>query len=61
MKILNKYHAWKMNRMQKNVDKEVEVKGFDDDILDKQLIINKKRNKLDIADPETLDDDGWAQ
>lgn len=61
MNIINKYHAWKLNRMQKTVDKEIEVSGFNDEILDKQLKINKKRNKLNISDPKTLNDDGWAQ
>ena len=61
MSIMNKYHAWKLNRMQKTVDKEYASKGFDDEILDKQIKINKKRNKLNIPDPKTLDDDGWAQ
>lgn len=47
--------------MQATVDKEYASKGFNDEILEKQLEINKKRNKLNIPDPETLDDDGWAQ
>ena len=59
--ITNKYHAWKLNRMQKTVDQEIESKGFDDEIFDKQLEINKKRNKLNIPDPKELNDDGWAQ
>lgn len=61
MGIISKYHAWKLNRMQKTVDKEYASKGFDDEILDKQIEINKKRNKLNIPDPKTLDDDSWAQ
>ena len=61
MGIMSKYHAWKLNRMQKTVDKEYASKGFDDEILDKQIEINKKRNKLNIPDPTTLNDDGWAQ
>ena len=59
--ITNKYHAWRLNRMQKTVDQEIESKGFDDEIFDKQLEINKKRNKLNIPDPKELNDDGWAQ
>ena len=61
MGVMSKYYAWKLNRMQKTVDKEYASKGFDDEILDKQIEINKKRNKLNIPDPKTLDDDGWAQ
>ena len=58
---MSKYHAWKLNRMQKTVDKRIDSEGFNDEILDKQLEINKKRNKLNISDPKTLNDDGWAQ
>ena len=61
MDIMSKYHAWKLNRMQKTVDKRIDSEGFNDEILDKQLEINKKRNKLNISDPKTLNDDGWAQ
>ena len=46
MGIMSKYHAWKLNRMQKTVDKRIDSEGFNDEILDKQLEINKKRNKL---------------
>lgn len=59
--ISKKYNEWRLNRMQATVDKEIASKGFNDDIFEKQLKINKKRNKLDIPDPETLNDDGWAQ
>lgn len=61
MGIMSKYHAWKLNKMQKTVDKRIDSEGFNDEILDKQLEINKKRNKLNIPDPKTLNDDGWAQ
>lgn len=61
MGIMSKYHAWKLNRMQKTVDKRIDSEGFNDEILDKQLEINKKRNKLNIPNPKTLNDDGWAQ
>lgn len=61
MDIMSKYHAWKLNRMQKTVDKRIDSEGFNDEILNKQLEINKKRNKLNIPDPKTLNDDGWAQ
>ena len=61
MDIMSKYHAWKLNRMQKTVDKRIDSEGFNDEILDKQLEINKKRNKLNIPDPKTLNDDDWAQ
>ena len=61
MGIMSKYHAWKLNRMQKTVDKRIDSEGFNDEILDKQLEINKKRNKLNISDPKTSNDDGWAQ
>ena len=61
MGIMSKYHAWKLNRMQKTVDKRIDSEGFNDEILDKQLEINKKRNKLNIPETKTLNDDGWEQ
>ena len=59
--ISKKYNAWKLNRMQATIDKEIQSKDFDNEILEKQIRINKRRNKLDIPDPKELNDNGFAQ
>ena len=59
--ISKKYKAWKLNRMQKKVDKAFKEQGFTDQILEEQIVINKKSKELDIPDPNTLNDKGWAQ
>ena len=59
--ISKKYNIWKLNRMQKKVNKEFNKEGLTDKVLEKQIKINKKRNKLNLSDPNTLNDDGWAQ
>ena len=52
--IKRKYYEWKLNYMQKKVNKEYEEKGFNDDILEKQIQINQKRHELNIVDPNEL-------
>ena len=43
-----------MKEFKKTVDKRIDSEGFNDEILDKQLEINKKRNKLNIPDPKII-------
>ena len=60
--ISKKYNEWKLNRMQASVDKEYASKGFNDEILEKQIKINEKRHKLNIPDPnEKINDEGFVQ
>lgn len=57
-----KYYEWKLNRMQDKVNKEYDEKGFTDEILEKQIKINKKRHKLNISDPnQPHNDEGFVQ
>lgn len=46
--------AWNLNRKQANIEKQMEKYGFTDEILDKQVEINKKRHELDISDKDKL-------
>lgn len=60
--ISKKYYMWKLNRMQKSVDKKYAKEGLTDDVLEKQIKINTKRNKLNITDPnEPTNKKGFVQ
>lgn len=48
--------------MQKKVNKEYEEKGLTDDVLKKQIKINKQRHKLNISDPnQPRNKEGFVQ
>lgn len=60
--IKKRYYMWKLNRMQKKVDKEYATKGLTDEVLEQQIKINELRNKLDIPDPnQPTNDEGFVQ
>lgn len=60
--ISKKYNAWRLNRIQKSIDKKFASEGLTDEILEKQIKINKKRNELNIPDPnELINDEGFVQ
>lgn len=59
--IKKKYYTWKLNKMQDKIDQEFKNEGLTDNVLKKQIEVNKKRHSLNIADNKTLNDDGWAQ
>lgn len=42
--------AWNLKREQEKLNKEYEKNGLTDEVLEKQIEINKKRNELDIPD-----------
>ena len=42
--------AWNLNRKQADLNKKYELYGLTDEILDKQVELNKKRHELDIHD-----------
>lgn len=50
MKLIKKYHKWRINREQEKVNKLLENDGFTDEVLEKQVKINKRRCKHQIAD-----------
>lgn len=56
------FQAWDLNRKQEKLNKEFEEQGFTDEILEKQVELNQKRNKLDITDKsEVVNDEGFVQ
>lgn len=60
--IKKRYYAWKLNQMQKKVNKEYKEKGLTDHVLEMQIKINKKRNELDIPDPnQPTNKEGFVQ
>lgn len=42
--------AWNLKREQEKLNKEFEKNGLTDEVLEKQIEINEKRNKLNIPD-----------
>lgn len=61
MKIVRKFHEWNLDRKQADVVNELEKFGFSDEILEKQVAINKKRHELDIADKDKIIYDKFVQ
>lgn len=54
--------AWDLNRKQAKLNEEYEKCGLTDEILDKQVELNIKRNELDIPDKsEIVNDEGYVQ
>lgn len=46
--------AWNINRKQSDLNKKYELYGLTDEILDKQVELNKKRHELDIRDKNNV-------
>ena len=46
--------AWNINRKQADLNKKYELFGLTDEILDKQVELNKKRHELDIRDKNNV-------
>ena len=46
--------AWNINRKQADLNKKYELYGLTDEILDKQVELNKKRHELDIRDKNNV-------
>ena len=61
MKILKKFHAWRINRAQEKVNELMKSEGFSDKVLEKQVSINKKRAKYGISDQSKIIKDEFVQ
>lgn len=57
-KIINGY---KLNKKQKEVNKKYKEERLTNNVLDAQIAINKKRNELDIPDPNNKIYKKWVQ
>lgn len=50
-----------LNNEQLVIKELYERDGLTDEVLDKQVALNQRRNELDIPDKTTLNSDGWSQ
>ena len=61
MKIIKKFHGWRINKQQEKVNQLVEKEGFTDTVIEKQAAINKKRAKHGIIDESKIIYDKYVQ
>ncbi len=57
-KLINNY---KLNIEQKKINKLYEKNGLTDEVLERQISVNKKRNKMNIPDPQERIYKKWVQ
>ena len=58
---IKKIIGWNLNRKQADIKKDMERFGYSDDILERQVEINQKRNKHDITDESELVYEDYVQ
>ena len=46
--------AWNLNRKQADLNEKYELYGLTDELLEKQVAINRKRNKHNISDKNNI-------
>lgn len=51
----------KLAKLQKEVDQLYDEHGLTDEVLDKQIAINKLRHEHDITDKENIIHEGYVQ
>ena len=61
MKLIKKYHKWRINKEQKKVNQLLEEEGFTDEVLERQVAINRKRAKHNIVDESKIIHDKYVQ
>ena len=61
MKLIKKYHKWRIDKEQEKVNQLLESEGFTDEVLEKQVAINKKRAKHNIVDDSKIIHDKYVQ
>ena len=61
MKLIRKYHKWRINKEQKKVNQLLESEGFTDEVLERQVAINRKRAKHNIVDESKIIYDKYVQ
>lgn len=61
MKLIRRYHKWRINKEQKKVNQLLEEEGFTDEVLERQVAINKKRAKHNIVDESKIIHDKYVQ
>jgi uncharacterized protein (DUF2344 family) len=61
MKLIKKYHKWRIDKEQEKVNQLLESEGFTDEVLERQVAINKKRAKHNIVDESKIIHDKYVQ
>ena len=61
MNPVKRYRKWRINREQEKVTKLLEKDGFTDEVLERQVAINKKRAKHGIIDESKIIQDRYVQ
>ena len=61
MKIIKKFHSWRINKQQQKVNQLLEREGFTDEVLEKQAKINQLRHKHGIVDESKIIYDKYVQ
>ena len=61
MKLIKKYHKWRIDKEQEKVNQLLESEGFTDEVLERQVAINKKRAKHNIVDGSKIIHDKYVQ
>ena len=61
MKLIKKYHKWRIDKEQEKVNQLLESEGFTDEVLERQVAINKKRAKHNIVDESKIIRDKYVQ
>ena len=61
MRILKRYHKWRIDKEQEKVNQLLESEGFTDEVLERQVTINKKRAKHNIVDDSKIIHDKYVQ
>lgn len=59
--VLNRVRSWSFNREQEQINKDFEENGLSDELLERQVDLNIRRNKYDIKDKNCVNDEGWSQ
>lgn len=59
--IVKKYYELLLDYQQKKLNKEYKKYGLSDEVLDKQIEINKKRHKYNISDKNERIYENWVQ
>lgn len=61
MNPVKRYRKWRINREQEKVTQLLEKDGFTDEVLERQVAINKKRAKHGIIDESKIIHDRYVQ
>ena len=61
MNPVKRYRKWRINKEQEKVNQLLEKDGFTDEVLERQVAINKKRAKHGIIDESKIIHDRYVQ